>query len=183
MAEVEKTILTAPFTTNSGDYLSVLLSLWLPRYGGWLLLPILISLAIGIFLDVRFVLIAIMLMFIVIPMLSSFLYPYYMLTPEARRAVIRKQVEISEGRQLRLIYLPPEPIAQNIADKDDSQPSGETIENSESENFPLPEPETIEWSQIAAVKSNSRFRIYILKSQHLSFLLIPHDAIINASSF
>lgn len=151
---------TLPFTTRAGDYLSVLLSLWFPRYGWMLMIPIAVCALVGIVYDERFLLIALMLVFIVIPMLSSFLYPYYMLTPEARRAVVRKEVEIVEGKHLRLVYLREE------GDSTDSRP--------------VPEPETIPWGDVIRVKYTARFRVYILKAPRLSFLLIPHGAFIKS---
>ncbi len=86
-------IKTSPFVTTSGDYLSTLMKLWIPKYGWTVALPLLVCAVIGATIDVRFLFIALMLLFIVVPMLMSFLYTYYMLTPEARRAVTRKEVE------------------------------------------------------------------------------------------
>lgn len=168
---------TRPFTTRSGDYLSVLLSLWLPRYGWTVFIPIVICLVIGAIYDERFLLIALMLLFIVIPMLSSFLYPYYMLTPEARRAVHRKEVEIAEGSHIRLIYLPDEEKSDSHKrellplERDEGQ-----AESIREHKWPVPQPEEIPWSDVVRVKYTPRFRVYILKAPRLTFLLIPHES-------
>ncbi len=190
MDKAPDTLLTAPFSTRPGDYLSVLLSLWLPRYGWMVLSPILLCVVVGCVIDVRFVLIAVMLVFIVIPMLSSFLYPYYMLTPEARRAVLRKQVLISEGNSLMLIYLPEdspsesrdELEAEDCCSPQSEENAGESRHNREAlPQSPLPPSEEIPWSEIKSVKISSRYRVYILATKRLSFILIPHEAIAGAS--
>lgn len=170
---------TNPFVTTSGDYLSVLLSLWLPRYGWLVVTPILICGVLGAVFDERLMLVALMLLFIVVPMLMSFLYTYYMLTPEARRAVVRKVVEIDEGRSIRLTYLPDEKSEDTekrskrmllpIAQDEDVKPPMPAL--------PIPAPENIDWSEVLGVKYTSRFTVYILRGQRLTFLLIPHSAI------
>ena len=169
---------TNPFVTTSGDYLSVLLSLWLPRYGWLVITPILVCGVLGAVFDERLMLVALMLLFIVVPMLMSFLYTYYMLTPEARRAVIRKTVEIDEGRSIRLTYLPDEKRedAKNrskrmllpIAKDEEAEPQMPAL--------PVPDPEKIDWSEVIGVKYTSRFTVYLLRGVRLTFLLIPHSA-------
>lgn len=169
---------TNPFVTTSGDYLSVLLSLWLPRYGWAVMLPVVACGALGFMFDERLLLVALMLLFIVVPMLMSFLYTYYMLTPEARRAVIRKEVEIDEGRSIRLTYLPPEEAEET---RDKSRRMLLPIASEEELEKPLPplripDPETIGWCDVTGVRYTSRFTVYLLRGPRLTFLLIPHSA-------
>ena len=169
---------TNPFVTTSGDYLSVLLSLWLPRYGWLVITPILVCGVLGAVFDGRLMLVALMLLFIVVPMLMSFLYTYYMLTPEARRAVVRKTVEIDEGRSIRLTYLPDEKqedvknrskrMLLPIAKDDEAAPQLPAL--------PIPDPEKIDWTEVIGVKYTSRFTVYLLRGVRLTFLLIPHSA-------
>ncbi|WP_302321328.1 hypothetical protein, partial [uncultured Duncaniella sp.] len=100
---------TKPFRTVSGDYFSVLLGAWIPRYGWLMLLPVAFFVTLGYMLqDERWLITALILTFIVAPMVMSFLYTYYMLTPEARRTILNKRVEIAEGKYIRLTYLPSE---------------------------------------------------------------------------
>ncbi|MCM1075843.1 MAG: hypothetical protein NC411_00605 [Bacteroides sp.] len=173
--ELKKTI---PFVTTSGDYLSVLLSLWLPRYGWLVILPIAAFAACGVMFDVRFLLVALMLLFIVVPMLMSFLYTYYMLAPEARRAVIRKEVEISEGEFLKLTYLGPEE-KDEAAQRNSKRmllPIAEEKDDDPLPPLPVPAPEKIGWDDVIATRSTSRFMVYIIKGPRLNFILIPHSA-------
>lgn len=159
---------TQPFTTSSGDYLFTLMCLWVPHYGWTVAVPVVLFAVVGVLWDVRFLLISLMLLFIVVPMLMSFLYIYYMLTPEARMAVIRKTVEIDEGHSLRLVYLPPEQPVSAQRHGDDSP--GEDI------FAHVPEPETIGWDEIKKVKYTSRFVVYIFHAPRLRFLLVPYTA-------
>ncbi|MDE6495718.1 MAG: hypothetical protein K2L30_05720 [Duncaniella sp.] len=149
-------MITEPFTTTSGDYIKCLLALWLPRYGWWLPVILAVFTGIGVTIgDVRYLIIALIIIFVGCPILMSRLYIYYMLTPEARRAVLRKQVEIIENRQLTLTYLP--------VDDDD--------------HHRLPQPETIPWSEIKTILRIGAFRVYILRTPRLSFILIPYSAL------
>lgn len=172
-------VTTAPFLTTSGDYFSVLLSAWLPRYGWILALPIIAFAVIGYILqDERWMLVALMLLFIVMPMAMSFLYTYYMLTPEARRSVLRKRVVIVPGNYLRLEYLPDDDKSsgENALHEQDLASSG--TKNPENRTtFVAHVPETIPWEQIVKIKSTSRFRVYCLTGERMQFLLIPWSAL------
>lgn len=161
--------LTRLFQTSSGDYFATLMWEWMPRYGWTLLLPVLLSCLAGCVLhDERWLLVGLMLLFIVIPMAMSFLYTYYMLTPEVRRAVLPKRVEIADGRYLKLIYAE---MAENM---DENNPT----EDNDVKVTPLPPAEYIDWSEVKKVRYTSRFRIYYLRGQRMQFLLIPHDSLI-----
>lgn len=163
-------IVTRQFTTSSGDYFAILISEWTPRYGWTLLLPLLATAALGCVLhDVRWVLVALMLLFIVIPMAMSFLYTYYMLTPEARRAVLCKRVEIEEGECVKLIYERPR------RDNEDEAVNA-TAEDTDAD-APLPPAETLPWSDVKRVRRTSRFLVYFLKGERMQFLLVPLESI------
>lgn len=176
----EAAVITEPFSTTSGDYFAILLSEWLPRYGWTLFIPILATAGVGCLLhDERWLLVALMLVFIVAPMVMSFLYTYYMLTPEARRAVLHKRVEIHPGQHLRLIYLHPdsrhkggENDAKNGAENSAEKEKGEDDEYV----YQLPPDEVIPWTEIIRIRRTSRFTIYFLRGQRMQFLLIPHTA-------
>lgn len=172
-------VTTAPFLTTSGDYFSVLLSAWLPRYGWTLALPIISFAVLGYILhDERWMLVALMLLFIVMPMAMSFLYTYYMLTPEARRSVLHKRVEIVPGSHLKLEYLPDPAKSAGDSSGDRKEAVPMNTENpGNGAVFTVPAPETIPWDQIVGIKATSRFRVYCLKGERMQFLLIPWDAL------
>lgn len=150
-----------PFAITSGEYLKTLLSLWLPRWWWLPVIPIVAALMLAFILsDERFALIAVMLAFIVVPMGMSFLYTYYMLTPEARRAILKKKVTVMPGRALVLEY--------------------ESVHSEDSEvgeRFPVPRPETIAWDDILRVKFTRNYVVYVLKSQRLQFVMVPWETL------
>lgn len=157
---------TSVFTTTSGNYLSTLVGLWLPRHGWKIAVPLVAVAAAGIAIpDERLILVALMLLFIVVPMGMSFLYTYYMLTPEARRAVLPKQVVIDPGRSLTLRYV--KEVVEKDADGDEEA----------REEMPVPDDEVIEWSEIRRVKFASTVCIYILSTDRLQFIMVPYEAV------
>lgn len=155
-------VTTEVFTSTSGQYFCGVLSLWLPRYWWTIVTPIALTGALGVALDDwRFVLIALMLIFIAAPMLISFLYTYYMLTPEARMAIRPKSVEIQPGRGLTLLYEP-----------------YKTAGDGEEEENELPrEAERIDVEMIREVKFSSTNIVYILNTPRLQFILVPYAAL------
>ncbi|MCM1522428.1 MAG: hypothetical protein NC039_07230 [Muribaculaceae bacterium] len=158
----EERIISDVFTTTSGQYFSMVLSLWLRRYWWLPFVPVVILGALGISLDDwRFILVALMLVFIIIPMGMSFLYTYYLLTPEARRSIRPKSVEIEPGVAITLVY---EPEKQPEEDKNDGPKPA-----------PLPERERIEREKIKEVKFTSSNIVYILDTPRLQFIMVPYS--------
>ena len=159
---------TEQFVTRSGDYLNVIMRWWLRRYGLMLWLPVVGVSAAGVILqDERIAIVALLLLFIIMPMVMLFIYIYYMLTPQARRVVLRKRVVIAEGRYIRLEYLP-EPREET----DDSD-----ADTSDKIDFPLPADETITWDEVAQVSSTPRYVVYVLHGKPRQIILVPHLAI------
>lgn len=169
-------VVTEPFTTTSGDYFGILISEWLPRYGWLMAVPVIAVAVVGAMThDVRWLLVALMLVFIVAPMAMSFLYTYYMLAPEARRAVLRKRVEILPGNHIRLEYLHPE--RNRPADAGGNGADGNVPADDWRAEAPLPPAETIPWDDVLRVRRTSRFTVYFLRGERMQFLLVPHDTI------
>ncbi|MCM1164051.1 MAG: hypothetical protein NC339_07380 [Muribaculaceae bacterium] len=152
---------TEVFTTTSGQYFSTLLTLWLPLYGWSMLLPVAMFGALGVCLDDwRYLLIALMLVFIAVPMAISFLYTYYMLTPEVRMAIRPKHVEIRPAEGLTLIYQP-----QKTEGEDDTPDDG------------APEIDFIARNQIKSVRFTSTGVIYLLDTSRLQFITVPYSSL------
>ncbi len=161
---------TAAFKLTSGSYLSTLISLWLPRHGWKVAVPFAAVAAAGIIIpDERLILVALMLLFIVIPMGMSFLYTYYMLTPEARRAVLRKRVTIDPGRSLTLHYEEDEE-AREAREAREGREAKEVKEVKEAK-------EVIDWGMIRRVRFTSSACVYILATDRLQFIAVPYEVI------
>ena len=70
----------------------------------WLILPVAVCGILAIFIDVRFVIVAMMVLFIVLPMILALLYFYYGLSPEARWSIMEKTAVINdEGITLNFV--------------------------------------------------------------------------------
>ncbi|WP_297059352.1 hypothetical protein [uncultured Duncaniella sp.] len=175
---------TAPFRTTSGEYFSVLLKAWMVRYGWLMLIPTAFFVALGYALhDERWLLVALMTVFIVAPMVMSFIYTYYMLTPEARRAVLRKRVEIAEGEYIRLIYLPSENTSDDRDGLHDADPDikADMKNHGPETEEKVPEPETISWTEITKVRSTQQYRVYETDGKRMQFILVPWSSFLRDS--
>ena len=63
----------------------------------WMVLPVAVCAMLAIFIDVRFVIVAMMVLFIVLPMVLALLFFYYGLSPEARWSIMEKSLNIDEN--------------------------------------------------------------------------------------
>ncbi len=161
---------TAPFVTGAGDYLRVIMRWWLHRYGWLIMLPVAGLAVAGVATeDVRLAIVALVLIFIILPMVMSMIYIYYMLTPQARRVVLRKRVVIARDRYLRLEYLR-EP-------RDESVEEGEAAPESGQDEFPPPVDETIGWEDIGEICHTPKYLIFVLRDTPRQMIMIPHAAI------
>lgn len=171
MTTPDTPVTTEVFTTTSGQYLAALMGIWLPRYWWSAILPPLACAALGaVFNDWRFYLVALMLVFIVIPMGMSFLYTYYLLTPEARRAILPKRVTIEPGECITLTY---EPVKDRWRYDDEK---GDSDDGDKDNNPPVPEPERMDWKMVKGVKFASTYCLYILDTPRLQFIMVPYSA-------
>ena len=62
----------------------------------WMLAPVAVCGILAVWVDVRFVIVAMMVLFIVLPMVLALLYFYYGLSPEARWSIMEKSVTLNE---------------------------------------------------------------------------------------
>jgi hypothetical protein len=63
----------------------------------WMVLPVAVCGILAIFIDVRFVIVAMMVLFIVLPMVLALLFFYYGLSPEARWSIMEKSLDVDEN--------------------------------------------------------------------------------------
>lgn len=132
--------------------------MWFRHYGLWVVVPLAASAALGIMYDLRFVIVTMMMVFIMLPMLFGYLYFYYMLAPEARRAVLPMQVRLHGDGSLSITYLPTD---------------------AECDKPPYP-PETVPAGEIQRIVKWRGYRAVVIRGSRLSFILIPENAIVPA---
>ena len=112
---------------TAGAYMRHLGAMFLAENWLWLVLPVAVCAVLAIWVDVRFVIVAMMVVLIVLPMLLALLYFYYGFSPEARWSIMEKQVDLTdEGLALTFTdermkkHVIPWDNVLNIIEKDDA---------------------------------------------------------------
>ena len=80
----------------SGLYMRRLCLLFIADYWLWLVLPVALCAILALWVDVRFVIVAMMVLFIILPMVLALLFFYYGLSPEARWSIMDKTVTLDD---------------------------------------------------------------------------------------
>ncbi len=150
---MNRTFVTHPYRTGSGHYIRTVAGLWAARWWWTIALPI-TACFIFAATNIAFAFVALMILFIIIPMIISFLYFYYALTPEAIMAMRNKRIHFST-KDITITYEP--------ANEEDSTPA-----------YP---PAHIDWNDVISIEYRSRDMILHLKGSRYRFLLIPYEAI------
>ena len=82
---------------SSGQYMRHLFAMFLADYWLWMAMPLAVCAILAIWIDVRFIIVAMMVLFIIMPMLLALLYFYYGFSPEARWSIMEKTVTLDEN--------------------------------------------------------------------------------------
>jgi len=114
-------------SVTSGCYMKHLCSMFLADNWLWMVLPVAVCGMLAIFIDVRFIIVALMILFVVLPMLLAMLYFYYGLSPEARWSIMEKTATIDDSgitldftnERMKKHVIPREDV-HNIIEKDDA---------------------------------------------------------------
>lgn len=80
---------------TSGDYVKRLFSVYMARHWGWFVLPVLSLVGLS-FANIKFIIVALMVIFIIIPMVLSLIYFNYALTEEARLSITEKELKVTD---------------------------------------------------------------------------------------
>lgn len=81
-------------SVSAGFYMRHLGALFLADNWFYMVAPVALCAVLAVWIDVRFVIVAMMVLFMVIPLLLAMLYFYYGLSPEARWSIMEKAVSI-----------------------------------------------------------------------------------------
>lgn len=88
-------------SVTAGTYMRHLCLMFLADNWLWMVAPVALCAVLAIWIDVRFVIVALMVLFVVLPMILALLYFYYGFSPEARWSIMEKTASIdSEGLTL-----------------------------------------------------------------------------------
>ena len=74
-----------------------LFMMFLADYWLWMAMPLAVCAILAIWIDVRFIIVAMMVLFIIMPMVLALLYFYYGFSPEARWSIMEKTVTLDEN--------------------------------------------------------------------------------------
>ncbi|MBQ2398845.1 MAG: hypothetical protein II308_02095 [Muribaculaceae bacterium] len=173
--------------------------------GKWLLIPLAIfitSIALAFLIDLRYVIVAMMVLLILVPMMMAFLYIYYGLAPGCWQNIIEKELEIvDDGINVKMYIYPKKdkideqdskPIVDKWADFDkvEDEESTEEVEDSTAEES-MPEPDVevlhrnrlIRWNEIKQMKVSTDRIFLTLTDRPLGFLHIPISSLSDATAF
>ena len=86
----------ASSSVPSGTYMRHLCAMFLADNWLWMVAPVALCAILAVWIDVRFVIVAMMVLFIVLPMVLALLYFYYGFSPEARWSIMEKSAVIDD---------------------------------------------------------------------------------------
>ena len=173
--------------------------------GKWLLIPLAIfitSIALAFLIDLRYVIVARMVLLILVPMMMAFLYIYYGLAPGCWQNIIEKELEIvDDGINVKMYIYPKKdkideqdskPIVDKWADFDkvEDEESTEEVEDSTAEES-IPELDAevlhrnrlIRWNEIKQMKVSTDRIFLTLTDRPLGFLHIPISSLSDTTAF
>ena len=81
---------------TAGDYMRNLGALFLADNWLWMVMPLAVCGVLAYWLDVRFIIVALMLLFVVLPMILALLYIYYGISPEAQWSIMEKTATLDD---------------------------------------------------------------------------------------
>ena len=81
-------------SVSSGTYMRQLCAMFLADNWLWMVAPVAVCALLAVWIDIRFVIVAMMVLFIVLPMVLALLFFYYGLSPEARWSIMEKSMKI-----------------------------------------------------------------------------------------
>jgi len=83
-------------SVTAGAYMRRLCMMVLADNWLWMVLPVALCGVLAVWVDVRFIIVAMMVLLIVLPMVLALLYMYYGFSPQARWSIMEKVVDVDE---------------------------------------------------------------------------------------
>ncbi len=131
---------------SAGEYARTVFSIFFAENWFWFLFPLIFFALLSVF-DVRFLIVALMVLFIIIPMIGALLYINYLLTLETRWSIVEKELLVGdEGLTLRF-------APGNMKDAH------------------------IEWRQLKGMFSKGGLLVFPLRMRRYQYLVIPLKSI------
>ncbi len=140
---------TEIFKVSPSIYMRTLMAMWIKRNWWAIALPVAACIALALTVDVKFVYVALMMVFVVIPPIMMIVYFYHALSPESRMSILLHKLTLDDNG-ITVTY---EPI---------------------DEDTPAPRPATLAWSEIKCVTYSRNAMVYRLTSGRYSILYLPY---------
>ena len=134
-------------SVSSSTYMRHLCAMFLADNWLWLVTPVALCALLAIWIDVRFVIVAMMVLFIALPMVLALLYFYYGLSPEARWSIMEKTATIN-GKGISLNF------------------SDERMKT-----------HVIGWNDVRNIIEKDDVLMLMLKSKHYTCLMLPASVV------
>lgn len=147
-------ITTGTFKVEASTLARIIMQLWVKNHIIQLALPPLILLFFGSLLDLRFVIVALMLVFVIIPPIMMTVYFYHAASPDARYSVLPHSLHMDE-KGITFTYYPID------------------------ENTPARESETVDWEKIGHMQLKRDGFILTLSHASYSIIYVPSTAFEN----
>lgn len=142
---------TEVYKTGAHALAGYIMKQWMRRNWWVMALPPAVCLALAAIVDIKFVLIALIMVFVVLPPIMITVYFYHALAPEARMSILPHRIT-ADDRGLRIIYEPP------------------------SDDLPARPDDMIPWSRITKTTVTTTLIAYRLDSGRYTAILLPATA-------
>lgn len=153
-----------PFKIPASTLAATIMKRWIGDHIVTLAMPPFILTFFGALFDLKILVVALMLVFVIIPPIMMIVYFYHAMSPTAAFSILRHSVSVDTSG-LTFTYLPEEnPVGQGIHD--------ETKDSA----IPAREPEHVSWDRIARIDETSASIVVTLNDSPYSIILIPRDA-------
>lgn len=142
---------TESYKLGAHSLAAYIMKQWIRRNWWIIAIPPAICIVLAALVDIKFLFIALIMVFVMLPPAMITIYFYHALAPEARMTILSHRVEMNDDG-LRISYDPP---ADDIPARDD---------------------DVIGWSRIKGVKTEMEQIAYRLDSGKYCMLIIPRSA-------
>ncbi|MBO4994995.1 MAG: hypothetical protein J6C78_03405 [Muribaculaceae bacterium] len=145
---------TETFKTPPSVYFRYVMGQWCSRYWWTIAIPLSICGVLSI-VDIRWILVALMVLFLGIPFVMANVYFYNLLTPSAQRAVMPKRLTITPRSAITITY----------------------YDCTDDEDPVVTKTETIEWAEIKSIKAFTSYFVIKFNDTAGSIMIIPYNVL------
>ncbi|MDE6459416.1 MAG: hypothetical protein K2K52_01100 [Paramuribaculum sp.] len=147
-----KVIITSPFKSSPTEYFSLAITQNIKTYLWIIVIPLLIFSSLALFVNIRWIFVALIFLFLVAPFIIANTYFSKLLTREARMALSRKKLRVVSGKIIETYFV--------------------------DENDEITSTEQIQFSDIKDIRERANSWIIELKDSSIGGIIIPKQTIV-----